>query len=271
MKNKSLNCKLVYVTDSTSTIWFRGKTVSEILGYVDTDKSIRKFVDDDDKLKLKAVSGPSEMAGRSNNDLNTIFINESGLYSLILSSKLPNAKKFKKWVTSEVLPSIRKSGHYDMKHKFSNKKTININNEFDLHSKCVQFLKRRFPESLFTANLGELQDTSTKRLKSFNMGYIKGSPDLIIHNLNKKYSGLVIEFKGPTGKGLVSDEQTKLLKSFENNGFKTMLTNDYDMIIEAILEYFKDVRIKCQYCSRRFKSAETLLSHHSGFHRHAEN
>ena len=100
------------------------------------------------------------------------------------------------------------------------------------------------------------------------MGYIKGSPDLIINNLHKTYSGFVIEFKSPTGKGRVSDEQTKLLKAYDNNGFKTMLSNDYDLIIEAILEYFKDVRIKCKYCDRKFKSGDTLLKHLSGFHKH---
>jgi hypothetical protein len=185
-----------------------------------------------------------------------------------MKSKLKTAEDFQDWVYEDVLPTLRKTGQYIMNHKFRDSKIIKIHNEFDLHSKVVQFIRKRFQESLFTANLGELQDTSTKRLKSYNMGYIKGSPDLIIHNLHKTYSGFVIEFKSPTGKGRVSDEQTKLLKAYENNGFKTMLSNDYDLIIEDILEYFKDVRIKCQYCDRKFKSGDTLLKHLTGFHRH---
>lgn len=84
--------------------WFVGKDVAEILGHSNPQRALRDYIDDDDKGVTKIVTpgGTQTMA----------IINESGLYSLILSSKLPNAKKFKKWVTSEVLPSIRKTGGY---------------------------------------------------------------------------------------------------------------------------------------------------------------
>lgn len=84
--------------------WFVGKDVAEILGYVDTNKAVSMHVDEDDKLNDKTASSLGQRGGW--------FINESGLYSLILSSKLPTAKKFKHWVTSEVLPTIRKHGAY---------------------------------------------------------------------------------------------------------------------------------------------------------------
>lgn len=84
--------------------WFVGKDVAEILGYSNTPKAIRDHVDGDDKLTERFVlSGQNREA---------IVINESGLYSLILGSKLPKAKTFKRWVTSEVLPTIRKTGGY---------------------------------------------------------------------------------------------------------------------------------------------------------------
>ena len=82
--------------------WFVGKDVAEILGYVDPNKAISRHVDEEDKLNDKTSSSLGQRGGW--------LINESGLYSLILSSKLPNAKKFKRWVTSEVLPAIRKHG-----------------------------------------------------------------------------------------------------------------------------------------------------------------
>ena len=88
--------------------YFVGKDVADILGYADTDQAIRKHVDEEDKLTRR-------FNGSGQNREMTI-INESGLYSLILSSKLPAAKKFKRWVTSEVLPSIRKKGSYTAKH-----------------------------------------------------------------------------------------------------------------------------------------------------------
>ena len=84
--------------------WFVGKDVAEILGYADTDQAIRKHVDEEDKL-TRHFDG-------SGQNREMVVINESGLYSLILSSKLPTAKKFKRWVTSEILPAIRKHGGY---------------------------------------------------------------------------------------------------------------------------------------------------------------
>lgn len=84
--------------------WFVGKDVAEILGYSNTRKALADHVDKEDKgvTKCDTLGGVQDLT----------VINESGLYSLILSSKMPNAKKFKSWVTSEVLPSIRKHGIY---------------------------------------------------------------------------------------------------------------------------------------------------------------
>lgn len=84
--------------------WFVGKDVARVLGYVDTNQAIRNHVDSDDKLNVKTTLSLGQRGGW--------LINESGLYSLILSSKLPSAKQFKHWVTSEVLPAIRKEGMY---------------------------------------------------------------------------------------------------------------------------------------------------------------
>lgn len=85
-------------------VMFVGKDVAEILGYKDTSDAMRRHVDDEDKLtRCFTDSGQSR---------EMYVINESGLYSLILSSKMPNAKKFKRWVTAEVLPAIRKHGVY---------------------------------------------------------------------------------------------------------------------------------------------------------------
>lgn len=87
-----------------NTPYFVGKDVAEILGYADPQKAMKMHIDDEDKLTRQIV-----VSGQSRN---VTIINESGLYSLILSSKLPKAKEFKRWVTSEVLPAIRKHGVY---------------------------------------------------------------------------------------------------------------------------------------------------------------
>ena len=83
---------------------FMGVDVAKALGYTNTQKAIRDHVDDDDKLTERFV-----LSGQARR---VIIINESGLYSLVLSSKLPQAKAFKRWVTAEVLPQIRQTGGY---------------------------------------------------------------------------------------------------------------------------------------------------------------
>ena len=90
--------------------YFVGKDVAEILGYSKARNAIANHVDDDDK-KVAPIQG--DLGGIQE----MTVINESGLYSLIMSSKLPNAKRFKRWVTSEILPSIRKTGSYSIQSK----------------------------------------------------------------------------------------------------------------------------------------------------------
>ena len=247
-------------------IWFRGKDIAKALGYEKTRNAILKHVNDDDKSILEDLRrGPQIRAPFKNEQGGSIFINESGLYSLIFRSKLESATVFKRWVTSEVLPSIRKTGRYN--HKYSNMLTFKIENETDLHVKVVSFLKKRYPHSLFTVTLGENQDTAFKRIDSFKKGYVRGSPDLIINNLHKHYTGFCIEFKNPKGNGVLSPDQSMILLQYQNNGFKTLVSNDYDHIIEQIIEYFRNVRLLCLYCPRRFVSPQSLSNHIKIFHK----
>lgn len=101
---KSAEFGTVRTIERNGEPWFVGKDVAAALGYKDPTKAARERVDEEDRgvAKIDTPSGEQEMT----------VINESGLYSLVLSSKLPSAKKFKRWVTSEVLPSIRKTGAY---------------------------------------------------------------------------------------------------------------------------------------------------------------
>lgn len=96
----------VRTADINGVPYFVGKDVAEILGYSNTRKALLDHVDEEDKTDGVTIR---DSIGR---EQAPVLINESGLYSLILSSKLPNAKKFKRWVTSEVLPAIRKTGGY---------------------------------------------------------------------------------------------------------------------------------------------------------------
>lgn len=88
--------------------WFVGKDVAAALGYAKPENALSAHIDEEDKTTT-LIQGTG-----SNYKSKTILINESGLYSLILSSKLPSARKFKRWVTSEVLPTLRKTGRYNI-------------------------------------------------------------------------------------------------------------------------------------------------------------
>jgi hypothetical protein len=162
---------------------------------------------------------------------------------------LPAAKSFRKWVFEEVLPNIRKKVFNGL-----NQLVFKIENEFDLHKKVINYIRRFHEDLLLVIGLGELQDTKNKRIQSWQKGYQKGQPDLIIQNYHKKYSGLCIEFKTPKGTGDVRPAQKELLERYAAQGYKTLIDNDYD-------EYCTSIRVPCSHCIKKFKSKDTLQTH----------
>ena len=157
-------------------IWFRGKTIAEILDYSNPLKAIHMHVDSEDKKEISKLEPKSKGAQNwhpfKNTQLGTIYVNESGVYCLILCLKLESACAFKVWVMSRVLLSIRKTGrfNYCINHKYNNMLTFKIESETDLHVKVVSFLEKRYPHSLFTVTLDENQNTSIKRIESHRKG-----------------------------------------------------------------------------------------------------
>lgn len=103
----------IRVLDKDGESWFVGIDVAKALGYSNPSNAIQRFVDKEDREAQYIPHTQNEYVGAPK-ESKTNIINESGLYSLILSSKLPTAKKFKRWVTSEVLPAIRKNGKYEL-------------------------------------------------------------------------------------------------------------------------------------------------------------
>ena len=106
------------LVDDNGNPWFVGKDVAAALGYKDTVNALKTHVDPEDKKGGWRITTPS-------GDQDMTIINESGLYSLVLSSKLPSAKEFKRWVTSEVLPTLRKTGNYTI-HKEVDKEELAV-------------------------------------------------------------------------------------------------------------------------------------------------
>ena len=234
---------------------FVAKDVALLLGYQKPTNAIANLVNDKYKTKVPE-SGIMHPA--------TILINEFGLYELIFSSKMPIAIKFKEWIFEEVIPSIRKMGSYNpvVRHN-----QFVILNENHLHCQVVKYIRRYYPDVLMAATLGELQDTSFKRSKSYNQGYTSGSSDLLIFEPNHHHNMLTFEFKTPNGRGILSDRQLLFNNKLKNRGTKSIISDDYDHIIKELNDYMFTRRICCDHCLKKFKTERTLNQHKKYFHR----
>ena len=271
--------------------WFRGKEVAQALRYTNANKAMIDHVRDKHKQKLENLRG-NETLALDYNTRNAIFINEPGLYSLIMKSHQEQALAFQDWVTEEVLPSIRKTGSYSIApeqpalppppepsaisqlslfdlEKIKVDNYINLYNEKELRIKVVHYIRRFHPEAVMMAGLGELQQTVSQRIEGKMKGYQKGCCDLMILNNHMDYQGMCIELKNPRGTGIVGEEQLKWLTDMHLNGHKVLLSNDYDVIVREIDEYFSRVRVVCPYCVAKpqyFKTQNSLDNHLKKFH-----
>ena len=171
-------------------IYFVGKDVAEALGYVDTNKAVSMHVDDEDK-KLNDKTSPSF------GQRGATLINESGLYSLVLSSKLESAKRFKRWVTSEVLPALRKTGSYSMNIPQTLPEALRAYaDEVEQHNKTKALVEAQRPKVLFadavsTSNTDILVGDLAKLLSQ--NGYAVGQNRLFERLRNE---GFLISRKG---------------------------------------------------------------------------
>ena len=147
--------------------WFVGKDVAEALGYKNTKDALAKHVDSEDKEILKSQNATLENIPNRG----VTVVNESGLYSLVLSSKLPSAKKFKRWVTSEVLPALRKTGQYQVKElsgqELMAKALIEAQNVLAAKDKVIEEMKPKvvFADAVATSHTSILVGELAKILK----------------------------------------------------------------------------------------------------------
>ena len=207
---------------------------------------------------------------------------------MILRSEKAEAKTFKTWVVKEVLPSIRRTGSYAIeqlpppplpspleqlsifdRESIRRNSSFNMQSENDLHTKVVDYIRNFHPEAKMAAGLGEFQTTSYLRIEGYKKGYQKGTADLTILNKHLDYSGLCLEFKNPKGSGRVAEAQEEWLRDLHLNGYKVIVSNDYDEIVQEIKLYFTRVRVACPHClskPRYFKSLSSMQRHISSFH-----
>jgi len=249
-------------------VYFKAKDIASFLGYKNTRDTIIQHVWDKNKITASHFTTSRDSRPLKKLDPQTVLINEAGLYQLIFASKMSYAQAFQEWVFT-VLQTIRKTGTYKLDNKpIRQKITFKIESEYDLHTKVVDFIKNFYPNVLMTVCNAELSnDNADKRIKCNQLGYVAGTFDLIINNLHKSFNGFAIEFKSPSGKGVVSPKQTDMKSQYESNNFKVLISNNYDNIITEIIEYMRNTRVKCHHCIGKFKTLKTLHNHCRYFHK----
>ena len=135
-------------------------------------------------------------------------------------------------------------------------------NEIDLHTTVVRAIRAQWPTTVFTAGLGEMQDTEQKRIEGWRKGYLKGHPDLLIFEKTAEFAGLAIEFKSPGLANAIPDErQEEALSGFRRLGWKTLVSNDYNTIILALSDYIRASQWRCECCHHYFTSDERMKQH----------
>ena len=201
-------------------VWFVGKDVAEALGYSNPNDALKKRVDNEDK----GVANCDTLGGKQG----MTIINESGLYSLILSSKLPQAKEFKRWVTTEVIPSIRKHGGYLTPQKIEE---ILVNPDTLIHLATILKEEKEKNETLVLVNKQQEQIINELQPKATYYDLILQCSDLLSITqiakdygrggawLNKKLADLKIQYK---------HRDTWLLYSkYADKGYTSSTTHDY--------------------------------------------
>jgi prophage antirepressor-like protein len=278
--------------DEEDTPWFCGNDVAKALGYARPHKAVQDHMFEEDRCELQTLRGSrfgtpllqgtergSACTGsetpcnltiskgpvlgpllRGNEGAST-YITEAGVYGLIFGSKKDEAVAFRKWVCQEVLPRLRKE------YLSQQRAPLSLRSESDLHYKVVAFIRRFFPHALLVVCGGEMQDTSAKRCDAWRKGYRGGTPDILISNWHKRFRGFALELKNPRGTGALSEKQSDCLVDFRRAGYKTLVADEYDVILLELAQYFRDVRLHCDCCGRPFKTAQTLLQHATRFHR----
>jgi len=249
----------VCVVVSQGLPYFRASDVTAVLGYKNSAKAIRahvtsKYVRTLQQLTETAshaisVNVPNwnihnNQAGRS-----PLYLNESGVYELAFQSVKQEAVRFREWLVEIVLPEIRQTGKYVREQQMC------LMNQTDLHYKVVQFIRRFWPEAVIVSGLGELQDSSEKRIDAWKKGYKGGQPDILILNRSRKASGLAIELKTPFCLKNPSPQQETFLQALKDNSYDALISNSYDEIVVKILEY-RELASRCFPRARVRSSAE---------------
>lgn len=224
--------------------WFVGKDVATALGYSNATKAIRDHVDEDDK-KMGVQNVTPSITDSLGRIQYPVWINESGLYSLILSSKLPSAKRFKRWVTSEVLPAIRKTGSYkrpmtlEEQLRIVAQGTLEVKEELQKVNNDLQEFKRDMP--LLALECQKITKAKNQKVVPLLGG--KGSPAYKDNSIRQQ---------------VYSDIDFQLRREFGVSTYKAIKRSQCDMAVKIINEYELPMYLKDQIDSSNAQMSFTV-------------
>lgn len=254
--------------------WFFGSQICDVLGYAEGQmrkKAIQRHVSENNKTSIREalLSGTPTVpnAFKSIRPF-TVLINEMGLYELVFNSKAECATDFRKWIFSEVLPSIRKTGQY-ISRPINNQ----IEYESDLQKQFIKYYREKDYgiEYIVCASLGELQDTKEKRIDSHEMGYCKGMPDIMVYVANSQYNGLAIELKRPGYIDNLSVSQKRCHEILRQANWHVVVSDNLDLCKLSLDNNMSTMKLalKCPICNNnnKFRSPNTLTNHKKVIHR----
>lgn len=273
LKDFTFNDQKIHIYGTSDKPLFMANEIGELLGIKNIRQNLSNIPSEwKTTINLSQNNSVCQTYGIiSAGNPNKTFITEQAVYKLVFRSNKPFADEFTNKVC-DILKELRTTGKYQLTRPptIKNRLTFEIKNERDLQHRIVNFIKNYYPATLFNANLGELQDTSTKRIESACKGYLAGSPDLEVKECSKGYIGLCVEFKNPNGLGSISDNQLNVHKQLEDRGYKVIVSNDYEHLLLQVKDYLDNKRYKCKYCLKRFKlfcSIKSRDNHYKYFHK----
>ena len=194
--------------------------ICKVLKFINPRTTIRYHLNNDDIFTLEQILRDNgvgyEDGGYTPNELRALYITEPSVF--ILAGKSPDKKlraDFIRWYCAnysqlhqqQPLPQLPPVNHNILEFKSEN----------ELHWRFIEYFKKMYPDKIkyIHAGLGEMQDTSTKRIDAWRKGYVKGKVDFVLALKNKNYDGLAIEFKNPNGQGTLSNEQKEYLEEMD--------------------------------------------------------
>lgn len=181
------------IIDNENNIWFNGNQFASALGYSDTKQVIKRNIEKEDKIQLHKIN---KFTNVKMGHPQTLFISEEGVYDIIIMSKKKLAKKIRKWITHEVLPSIRKYGYYKLKNKYENEK-IDLFKQINYLKKLKNQMKLDLKKEKFpNGGLVYVIDYSDNELEAYRIGMTTNmNKRKQIYNTHNLHNNKIVFFK----------------------------------------------------------------------------